>query len=466
MQSLKYVAVVVAASVIGIFIGRSTVTSGESRTDHTDDAPSLQANKSNSDSVHNSSNLVFNDKSKVYSSLFSKSHSQNFKQLANTAAESEDDIDKSIFLELLVAQWASKDPAAALAFAKEKNNSHLMYTALRSMGQNDYEGALVWIKENVKDLTMHGYLMTGVFQGLAKEDPANALKLATQLRKNGAREQIVSATLDEWAKQDIEAVFDWIENAEFSQQTPHLYDQVMYRYIQDSPAKAAELVSVMGPGAAKANFASNVAFGLASEDVEAAKAWVQTLSGEEKQFALGGLLDQWASSEDGISSLDFVLQQSDEPAYNNLFTKVAMKLSLSNPEELETKISTLGENEQATVATQLAQVYSENDPDRAKDLINSLDEGKVKDAAIDGSLHSFRYNDLPAAFELTEIYSDQENRIQKMQQVMLDWFEVDPVSAEAALTTTVTIPEDQKETMLNYVRHKVKPREEYLLPEK
>jgi len=48
---------------------------------------------------------------------------------------------------------------------------------------------------------------------------------------------------------------------------------------------------------------------------------------------------------------------------------------------------------------------------------------------------------------------------------MLDWVKVDPQSAEAALSKTTTIPQDQKDTMLKWIYHKVKPRNEFLLPE-
>lgn len=466
---LKYIAVFIIAAITGLFAGRMSVTSSAPVAD----ADTSQPNNSVTNSItfsdtHSSDNSASQEEFQnitVFSSLFDQSNISDFDKLARAAADSKNDVDSTAFLEVLVTEWSKKDPLGALTFAKSQDNPGLMFLALRNMGKQDSDTALDWIQNNVKDLTLHGHLMTAVFQGLSKKDPAKAVTLATELANGSAKEQILSVTLDEWAKQDIDAVFSWIETAEFSQHTPQYYDQVMNRYITDSPEKAAELVAKMEDSDSKSNFASNVAYGLANESISEATEWVKTLSGQDKQFALEGLLENWAGKEDGIGALDYVRQHSDEPSYDNLFEKTAMKLSQSNPTALESQLPNLNESEQALAAGQLSQIYSANAPEKALSLINKLDAGKVQDAAINGALNSFRYNDISSAFELTEIYSNTETRISQMQEVMLDWVKVDPQSAEAALSKTTTIPQDQKDTMLKWIYHKVKPRNEFLLPE-
>ena len=71
---------------------------------------------------------------------------------------------------------------------------------------------------------------------------------------------------------------------------------------------------------------------------------------------------------------------------------VAMKLSQSDPTELEKRLLSLSEKEKELAAVQLAQVYSSSVPEKVAEWLSTLDEGPVRDVALTSALNSFRHN--------------------------------------------------------------------------
>ena len=146
---------------------------------------------------------------------------------------------------------------------------------------------------------------------------------------------------------------------------------------------------------------------------------------------------------------------------------VAMKLSQSDPTELEKRLPSLSEKEKELLAAvQLAQVYSSSVPEKAAEWLSTLDEGPVRDVALTSALNSFRHTDINQAFSLAETFSDDQTRAQEIHKVMHEWMRSDQAAAEQALQSTTTISEDRKEIMLDVIYRKIKPRNEYLVPER
>lgn len=460
---MKSVTVAIVAIVIGFVSGRVSNSSSAEREiaeNRSEDKGESQRGQKAKFAARSS------DGEPAFSSVLRGLSHDDFESLAISALDSGNDIDGSAFLEVLITAWAQKDPEGALAFASKNDRPGLMFLALRELGAVDSEAALSWIKGNVKDLTAHGHLMVGVFQGVAKLNPEEAIQRIGDLSPGPQRDQILSVTIDEWAKNDIDSVFSWLEKAEYSQQTPYLYDQAVNRYIMSSPIDASALVSDMENGVEKSNFASNVAYQLAQLDPEHAVKWANSLSGEQKEFALNGLLENWAGKKEGAGeALDFILNNKDESNYEELFTKVTMKLSQSDPTELEQRLPSLSENEKELAAVQLAQVYSANVPEKAAQWLDTLDEGPVRDAALTSALNSFRNTDITRAFTLAETFSNAHTRTQEIQKVMHEWLGSDQAAAEKALQATSTISEDQKRIMLESLYRRVKPRNKLILPE-
>jgi len=456
--------------IIGVFAARSdsestdfekSTTSSTSR-EVTSSGPSRfsKSSKSSRSTRRTSKN------NQVFSTVFNQLSGSDLRSLAHSAITSKSELDNSAFLKVLITEWAKTNPSEALDFAKENDRSDLIYFALRKMAETDMEGSLQWMHENISNITKHSNFLSAIFQGTAVTNPSQAIAQIKLLPSGPQRDQVLSMTIDTWAKEDPEAVFQWLEKEEFSQQIPYLYDQVVNRYILSSPKEASALITEMQDSTSKANFASKAAYNLAKTDVTSAVNWVESLDGENKKFALKGLLENWAQKEGGIGALDFVKTQSNESNYTDLFSVVAMQLSQSSPDELEQKLSTLSQSEQIIAIQQLGQVYSANIPEKAKKLIDSLEPGPVRDAALSSSLNAIRRNNITQAFDLTETISDKQTRIKEMKLVILEWMPVDSEAAELALQNSSLIPENQKRIILNWANQRVKPRNEYLIPAK
>ena len=466
MKHLKYVIPSVILFAVGIVLGRLTVPEKTSANqDISSKRSGLTSENSGFQNQDNISSARTRVGGEIFSMAFSKKSHKDLAQMARLAADSADDIDNSSLLQALISEWAKQDPIAALAFAKEQDRSDLLFIGLRSLGASDYEGAMDWLQNNVTDLTMHGHLLAGIFQGVAKTDPSRAVEMANQLTNAFHKDQILSVTLDEWAKQDINGVFEWLETTEFSQQFPHHYDQVITRYINDSPREAADLVNKMEAGTSKANFALNLAYELAKEDTSEAIKWAESLTGSEKGFAIQGALESWASQEAGMEALDYAIQQNEATDYESIIGKVMMQLTKSNPEKLQQRLSSLPKKEQGIAAQHLSRLYSVNNPETALTWIDSIESPDTRDAAIVGGLINFKHHDISQAFSLSKTISNNNTRLQKVESVIREWYENDAAVAEQALYDAVEITQQEKDKIKNSVLNQVQPRNYFLVPE-
>ena len=291
-----------------------------------------------------------------------------------------------------------------------------------------------------------------------------AVSQAENFKNGPQRDRLLFMTIDEWSKHDIESVFDWLEEKEVSPLISGIHEQVIGRYIDDSPQKASHLIANMPDGEGKANYASRLAFQLAGKDIQSALSWTQSMDGASRDFALMGLVEQWAAGEDGIQALEYVTN-TNEANRDELVTMAAMKLSQNDPEGLEKSLATMSESDQMIAAGHLAQVYSIAMPEKSDEWLASLETGPVRDIAIENALNAYRRTNISKAFELSESISDDSTRVREIQQVMLEWVPINPQAAVKELQASSSIPEQEKEAMLEQIYSRVEIKE-HLLPAK
>lgn len=447
---------------IGAIVGRTTAP----------DAGKNQAQLSNTDSHGQTTigrqarNTNISSSATSRTSIFKSFNTREFQTLSKEALASSDDVENDALLLVLVSEWAKKDPQAALAFANETpNRSDLVFEALNQLAQQNPDEALDWISQNATDSSQRQYLLRAAYRGMATVDPEGAVAQIEQMSAGSQRDQLLSLTLNEWAKQDINAAFDWIELAEATPQLKHIYNEVMGRYIDQDPEQAATVISAMNSGDNKLSFASQIATKLAEKDVNYALDWLQTLDGNEKKYALLGVVDRWAAGPNGEEALDYVLQNSTDPNHKELFSMVAMKLARKNPDKLVDSFDNMSESEQMIAAQQLASVYSINDPERGMEWIESLATGAVRDEALKSTLSSYMYSNVSQAFELSETISNSSLRTKQMREVLATWFPVNQAAAEQALYASSVLTTEEKQALLNQIQANFKT-DDYVLPAK
>ena len=365
---------------------------------------------------------------------------------------------------LLISEWAQRDPLAALAFAQETERNDWVYESLLVYGRDSPDQALQWIEEQVRDYGLKGHFMGAVFRGLVRDDPQAALAKIDELESGGQRNQLLYLTVSEWGQQDIESVFDWMESQSSSPFLAGLYGQVMGQYIEQAPAEASSLISMMEKGADKSNFASQAAFQYATQNPQDALAWVETLEGEAKNFGLMGLMESWAAGPEALAAINFAKAQPTDSGSPELFTMAAMKLSQHDPGTLARELPNFTEDQQTIAAGQLAQVYSARSPEKVKDWITSLDPGAVRDQATRIALNTLRHSDTGTAFELAQTFDDEILRRGELQELLLEWVPTDPEGAVAALNSSTVLSEASKAQLRDFIARQAPNAREYLLP--
>ncbi|MFC5050754.1 hypothetical protein ACFPK9_09020 [Rubritalea spongiae] len=397
---------------------------------------------------------------------FASRNPRGWQHAAVKAQDSGDVVESDALLLVLVSEWAKRDAYAALAYAGTvPNRSDLVYEALRQMAKQDPNEALEWLAGGAISVDQKNYFMRAVYAGMASSDPEGALGLLEQMPKGAQRDQLVSLTLNEWAKHDIHAAFDWLETAEMTPQFSQIYQEVMGRYVEQDPEQAAGLVSQMESGDMKLNLASQVATKLADQDVHFALEWLQSLGDLEKKYALLGVMDRWSAGENGDDALNYLLENYRDSNNDELFTVVAMNLSRTSPETLMKSFSSLNEFERVTAAQQLANNLVRSDPERGLQWIGSLESGAAKDQALKSSLAFYQYSNVSHAFGLAETITSPALRQGQMREVMETWMSVNPAAAEQALAISSVLSVDEKEEMMRqvYANHRVN---DYVLPAK
>lgn len=447
-------ATVIGVFILGIFIG-AIVRPSRVKLDQSP-LPSSQLKRSSQHTATSFSSSL---------SIFELIPVDDFDELARAASESIEEVDRESLLRVLLSKWAKKDPQAALAYAQKLGRHDLAHDCLLQMAKDDPNGALQWIEEN-SELSQQRYLTMAVYRGLARANPTEAVARVERLAPGAQRDRLLSIVTDEWAQQDIHAVFDWIETTEL---TPHfnaVYNQVMTRFIEQDLIQAAELVSDMEASDNKLSFSTQIAYKLAGEDIDYALQWLETLSGREKKYSMRSIVDRWASGPDASEALGYILENKDVLNGRDLIAIVATKMAHNNPEELAGLLSMMGETDQMIAAEQLASAYSRSNPAQGMEWVQSLDAGKVQDQALKGMVKSQKQSNVSQAFVLSEAISDDALRADQIEQVLVVWLPVNQQLAEQALSVSSALTVEEKKSMLDRVYQKLDSNASYLLPER
>ncbi|MDP0491592.1 MAG: hypothetical protein Q7Q71_11120 [Verrucomicrobiota bacterium JB023] len=383
-------------------------------------------------------------------------------QLANDPADGR----KAADLKVLLAEWAKRDPESALAFANERRREDWLHDCLIIYGSDQPDAALQWVEAHITSLGLQAHLTAAVYRGWVQTDATAAIHRIEQQKAGVQRDRLLYLAIDEWAQQDVESVFDWIAEQEITPFLSAAYNQALGRYIEQSPADAAYLVSEMENNADKPNFANQTAFHLAKEEPARALEWAEDLPDQARQFALMGVMESWASGANGLQALDYAKELPKGENEEQLFTMVAMKLAHANPAALSQELPDLNEAQQRIAATQLAQVYSAYDSGQTTRWLASLDHGPVRDAAVKTCLNFFRHSDIQQAFELSETFSEESLRRFEIQQILLAWLPIDPQAASDALMSTDALPESRKLMIRDELARQAPAAKDFLLPAK
>jgi hypothetical protein len=284
-----------------------------------------------------------------------------------------------------------------------------------------------------------------IYEGMARVNPSQTVARIEQLGSGAERDQLLSIAVNEWAKQDVHATFDWIEKASMTPSLNGLYQQVMGKYIEYDPIQAAALVAGMEPGSSQTGFAASVATKLAEVDVVRALEWAKTLQGDANHEAMANVMKSWASGKDGVGALQHILNNPEQAQLAEMLSAVANSVAKNHPDVLISAMPTLDSEGQRVVAEQLAISLSQSSPDKFKQWFATLGPGPVRDNALQVAMKNYMSTSVNDALSLAESITDKFLRDAKISEVMEVWLPLNPDAAHQALQNCSTLSAQQRQ---------------------
>ncbi|MEO0793748.1 MAG: hypothetical protein AAFX93_01220 [Verrucomicrobiota bacterium] len=384
--------------------------------------------------------------------LFEDLGSNDLAALAREASQSSNALESEALLRVLISEWSKTDPLAALQFSMGLGRNDLMQVALKEMGAERSSEAFDWLENNIVDPSLKGYLIMSVYQGMAQSSPIAAMELAETLPPGIDRDSVMHVVIDEWAKQDVAQVFDWLESADLGSGLQEFYRGAMNRYIQETPQLASDLIADMTACPMKTEFASLAARALANTSPDKALEWASSLDHEAGQGALASILVAWSDGSSPQRTLDFLAtREESDRVGRDTASAVFTSLANNHPDLLMGQVNDLSYNEQLLATEKLAVVIGVTDPGKLDVWMSTLSAGEMRDVAIQYSLPNYIGRDAKQAFELSESIQNLDLRVRMIERVMQDWSSWDYPSAQQALMSSSFVTDRDKTALLSRV---------------
>jgi hypothetical protein len=178
----------------------------------------------------------------------------------------------------VASNWAARDPAAALAWARQaatKGERFAISGAITGWWKNDPTAAEAYVASHLatrEDWQLASTLASNIFS----EDPERAKEWVSGLPNEEARKQATAGLTIQWGFSDPAAATEWASTLPAGERDQSLAETIGLWTAEDPAAAAQWLGSYDGPGRDQAinNFSLNVAF----KDPAAALTWAATIS--------------------------------------------------------------------------------------------------------------------------------------------------------------------------------------------
>ena len=251
-------------------------------------------------------------------------------------------------LNMLMSEWASADPVAALTSVKNDKNwtgQMAASTVLSKWVQSDPDAAITWATENGKEAnaTENGNsYMVGVLGSLAKTNLDRAAQLAENgMNRSRARGEVMERLIDQFLTQrSPEAAQNWASG------------------LQSGPFKEGALTRLAGR--------------LASKDAPAAAAWATTLpENEAKSQVLSQVVERW-SRQNPNEAGTWLNQFPPSAATDDPRETFAMQVQKTDPEAAIAWAGTITDEKRRDRATRdVIRSWAEREPDTARQWVDT-----------------------------------------------------------------------------------------------
>jgi len=239
---------------------------------------------------------------------------------------------------LILGNWGSQDPQAALAWAQAlpadnvSLRSSAIAEALRSWTNTDPAAAGNYVLQNFTSDPSFNTLAKQVVSSWVNSDPQGAFTWAKSLPTGGGtRINAITTALGALASVDVQAAWQDAQSLTGGSNAPRAEASVISAWANQQPAQAAAALQSIPEGSDLNTATGNVAKSWLSQDPNAASQWIDTLpQGAARDAAVTQIISTVGTS-DPAGAFKWAVSIGDATTRNNQMVKLATQWSNQNP---------------------------------------------------------------------------------------------------------------------------------------
>ncbi len=334
----------------------------------------------------------------------------------------------------IAAELAKKDPAEALAWARENDSGRfptLQMTVLGNIAETDPQLALTEALAT-PNVEARSNLIGNIVQRIARKDPTEAIVFLDQIPNGPQKLEAAQNLASTWMREDPDAAIEWILDQD-DETAGHMIQMVSHRLVNDDLDMAMRLLPRLDE-AQQTALRHRIAATLAeSRSPGEAQAFVQQFEGQPGYEQLQASVIAGVARKDAMMAKQLADQLPHGRARDMAYVEVIAQQARRNPAEALRWLNNISDEQVRSSATgQLAAHWYSNDPAGATHWAKNLPPGPSRDDAI---MHlSFQWS-TPTDEQANLIASiaDRDKRGQAKIRHIYRVVQTDPVKARELL---------------------------------
>jgi hypothetical protein len=282
-------------------------------------------------------------------------------------------------------------------------------------------------------------LQMGMIQALAYRDPTRAIEIYQSLATTRPGILSDSGILENLARQDPEATLKFALAGESTQEQARGVTAAFGQLAQNDPSAASRRLEELPPGPLYEGALSAVAQAWGQADPEAARSWVQGLTGAAHDRALTQVIYSIARNAPQTAA-EMIGEQlaSAGSDLDHQLGSAAAQLSQSwtreDPGSASKWVTGLPDGSMKTRAiSSMVSSWIGTDFEEATRWLDSQPDGANRDAGVQAMVGSTSYDDPATAFEWANTIHNDSTRIDSLTRVIQQWNQTSPQRARAAV---------------------------------
>ncbi len=262
--------------------------------------------------------LTGSGQDELTSALMTRWVKENLDEAIGYAVQQDDARILAAMSEPLVAAWARKDPAAALAWSQEALPTPARVQAVST-----------------------------TIAAIARDNLELGRQLVADSPPGGTRNQAASAFLETWLDQpdlDVEALGQWLGNFEDKVAQSRAINNAQWDWVRKHPESAKDFLASEHGGLATEGMIRRLASGEVRKDPQAALDWARSLDGEPGEKAQRFAVEQWYHMQPD-AAMQWATQEAQGDERTQAIQGISRSLAFASEDRLRSWVALLKADE-------------------------------------------------------------------------------------------------------------------------